>query len=65
MSNWLKILLSVLLVLVVACAVFLLVVLVVSTINNVNFVEQLKTWFGVAPKETVASINQAFLNFIK
>lgn len=58
-------LLGLLIVLVVSCAVFLLVAFIVSTKNNIDFVEQLKIWFGIATKENVASATQTILSFIK
>lgn len=63
MRTFLYALLSLIVVLVVACGIFLLVALIVSTINNIDFVEQLKLWFGI--KENVATATNLLLNFIR
>ena len=59
--SFLKVLLSILTILLVAGGVFLLTAFIVSTMNNVTFVEQLKIWFNIVPKETVSSAMQTFL----
>lgn len=55
MKIGLKIFLGILISLLVIAAVFCLVTLIFSTIKNVSFVDQIKTWFGIA-KDTVDTI---------
>ncbi len=59
--SFLKVLLSIAIILIVAAGIFCLTVFIVSTMNNVTFVEQLKIWFNIVPKETVSSAMQRFL----
>ncbi len=59
MSTFWKIFLSILGLIVIAGGIFCLVALIVGTLNDVGFVEQIRTWFGIVkevPKdETVVT----------
>lgn len=53
LTSFLKVLLSIVIILIVAAGVFCLTAFIVSTLNNITFVEQLKLWFNIVPKGTV------------
>lgn len=53
-TGW-KIFWVIMIILLIAAAVFLLTALICATIHNITFVEQIKNWFGIA-KVTVDSL---------
>lgn len=61
----LEVILSIFIILLIACGVFFLVAFICATVNNVSLINQLKDWFGSVNKETVESMASILLNFKK